>query len=290
MGDLAICGLAWFVFVAPIYVLAKWSERVTKNVEAVKSHLNGTLHPLVSLYSNRLRLEVLTMGGEKRKWRSYVVAVTPEQIAFYPAQRPGADPYFVLPTAALRWFGRPEKYRPVSKNELRLHAEMDGRWVMVRLWLHREPMQKLVRVIKEIATEQQIIAYRRRRPYIHAGPILVHPAKQDLHGAWTLDDMRHLYLTPGFLVLLHGETVDKVFPLAQVQRIAAVQRLDQPGATGLVRFEVVGEPYAFAMSHHEQFAAQMAEAAKRTLEDPVQWQRKKKKADPWTGEPVDEDG
>lgn len=290
MDEVLICGLVYAVTLLPLFILAKWSERVRKRIEAIKAHITDSLHPLVCLYSNRLPLEVLTMGGEKQKWRSYVVAVTPEQIAFYPVNRPGADPGFVLPAAALRWFGRPEKYRPVRKNELRLHAEMDGRWVLVRLWLHREPMQRLVRALKEIATDAQVIAYRRRRPYIHAGPIRAYPAQQDLHGAWTLDDARHLYLTPEFLVLLHGEAVREVFPLAQVQRIAAVQRLDQPGAAGLLRFELGGDPRAFAMPDHEQFAAQMAEAAKRTLEDPVQWQRKKKKADPWTGEPVDEGG
>ncbi len=289
MSELVICGVAWLVFAAPLYALAKWSERTAKKIGAVKADIDRTLHPLVCMYSGGLSLEAQTVGGDKWKKRGYIVAVTPEQIAFYHAKRPGAEPCCVVPTAALRWFGRPHKYRPVRKNELRLHAEMDGHWVVVRLWLNREPMRKVVRALKEIAPEQQIIAYRRRRPYIHAGPVPVHPAQQDLQGVWTLDDLRQLYLTPEFLVLLDGEAVQQVFPLAQVQRIAAIQRLDQPGAAGLLRFEFNGEPRAFAMPGHEQFAGQMAEAAKRTLEDPVQWQRKKKKADPWSGEPVDED-
>ena len=82
---------------------------------------------------------------------------------------------------------------------------------------------------------------------------------------------------PSHIVVLSGDETRRVIPLDAVQNVSAIRRLDQPDAAGLLRFEAQGEPLAFALAHHETFAAQMAEAARRTLEDPVQWARKKKK-------------
>jgi hypothetical protein len=84
---------------------------------------------------------------------------------------------------------------------------------------------------------------------------------------------------PAFLVVLDAAKVQRTFPLHIIQGIAAVERMDRPRAAGLVRFEVEGEKFAFALDRHVEFAEALAEAAKRTLEDPLQWQRKKKKPD-----------
>jgi len=157
--------------------------------------------------------------------------------------------------------------------------EHRGQWVLVKAHLYREKMMALVRALKQVATEEQVIAYRRRRPYIHFGPVEVQPAKQDVLGAWTLGEPRHLYLTPVALVLLAGDRIKRLIPLEAVQQVSAIRRIDQPKAPGLVRFEADGKPLAFALQPHEAFAAALAEAAKRTLEDPVQWQRKKKKGE-----------
>ncbi len=76
---------------------------------------------------------------------------------------------------------------------------------------------------------------------------------------------------------MQGAAVQRTIALDTVQSISAIRRLDQPQAAGLVRFEVGDEALAFALDAYETFAAALADAAKRTLEDPVQWQRKKKK-------------
>jgi hypothetical protein len=91
---------------------------------------------------------------------------------------------------------------------------------------------------------------------------------------------------PLFLVLLNDLHVQRTIPLAEVQQVRAIRRLDMPRAAGLVQFEVGDETLAFALDDHEAFAAALAEAAKRTLEDPVLWQRKKKK---YAGDTDDEE-
>jgi hypothetical protein len=143
--------------------------------------------------------------------------------------------------------------------------------------LPKTSMQILVRTLKEVVPEDLVTAYRRRRPYVHYGPAAARPAAQDMQGAWTLGVPVDLYLMPLALLILEGPTVQRTIPLDQVQRVAAIKRLDQPGAAGLVRFEASGEPLAFALAQHEAFAQALAEAARRTLEDPIEWQRKKKK-------------
>ncbi|MBN1563299.1 MAG: hypothetical protein JXA10_05640, partial [Anaerolineae bacterium] len=96
---------------------------------------------------------------------------------------------------------------------------------------------------------------------------------------WELGHTVDLYLTPAFLVVLAGAKVQRIYPLHLIQDIAAVERMDRPRAAGLVRFQIEDERLAFALDRHAEFAEALAEAAKRTLEDPLQWQRKKKKPD-----------
>ncbi|NLF75111.1 MAG: hypothetical protein GX573_05390 [Chloroflexi bacterium] len=233
--------------------------------------------PILALQSDGQKFQAGPVNRQPGPREPYVLMITPEQIAFYPVQA-DAEPRLVIRPEQIRWFGRPKKYG-YGSNEMWLHAEIDGQWVLVKAHLYREKMMALVRALKQVATEEQVIAYRRRRPYIHFGPVEVQPAKQDVLGAWTLGEPRHLYLTPVALVLLAGDRIKRLIPLEAVQQVSAIRRIDQPKAPGLVRFEADGKPLAFALQPHEAFAAALAEAAKRTLEDPVQWQRKKKKGE-----------
>jgi hypothetical protein len=207
----------------------------------------------------------------------FVCAVSPREIALHPIPPDTGVPILFTPDQ-LRWFGRPKKYH-YGTNEMWLHVEQRGQWHLIRLRLARETMMDLVRALKQVAAPELVTAYRRQRPYIHQGPLVAHPATQDVLGAWSLGDPVSLYLMPRALVLLAGAQVQRVLPLEQIQQISAIRRLDQPGAEGLVRFEIAGEPFAYALPGHDTFAAALAEAAKRTLEDPVLWQRKKKKGD-----------
>ncbi|MEO0565922.1 MAG: hypothetical protein AAF125_27680 [Chloroflexota bacterium] len=59
-----------------------------------------------------------------------------------------------------------------------------------------------------------------------------------------------------------------------MQDIKFGPRLNDPGAAGLVQFRYAGERVAFTLPSYEQLASDLAEAAKRSLEDPVTRKRK----------------
>lgn len=277
-GGLAalIAGAAWSS--VREYRRARW--RV-----ALVTHVNSTLSPLCCLYADGFRTEEI--NGQRAHWRPFLIAVTPSQIAIY-NYAPGAlEPYFTLAPDQLRWFGRPKKYH-TGRNEIWLHAQIDQRWVVVKLRMYRHDMQAVVRALKAIATPEQVIAYRRRRPYIHYGPVMAQPAEQDMLGAWTLGDPVSLYLMPSYLVVLDGPAVGQAIPLETIQGVSAVRRADQRRAAGLVRFQADGQALAFALKRYEAVASALGEAARHTLEDPVEWLARKKKK-PSLADDLDDD-
>lgn len=272
MSDIVIgliaASLGWFVWSG----IRQW--RHFKAGTALTRRIREETDTLYTTYSHDLRVEVLNLNGKRSRWTPFVLAVTPLQITIYHVP---PNQSLSLTPDQLRWFGRPHIYRS-GRNEIWLHAEIDERWILIKLWLSREEMQALVRTLKAVATPDQVLAYRRRRPYIHYGPVTVHPATQNMLGEWGLADPVTLYLTPLYLVILEGTIVRRTMALDTIQGVSAVQRMDQPGEDGLVCFEANGEPMAFALKSYEAFATLLGDAARRTLEDPVQWvQRKKKK-------------
>ncbi len=230
---------------------------------------------LCCLYSSGSRFLVVTINGSHTRRQPFVIAVMPACLSVY-SLHGDSVPSLSFTPEQLRWFGRPKKYS-YGLNEIWLHAAIDGRWVLLKLWLNREPMQKLVRALKEFATPEQVIAYRRRRPYVHYGPVTVRPAEQDMLGAWTLGDSVALYLMPTGLVLLDGAAVRQVIPLSTIQGVSAIRRAERLNTAGLVRFTGNDKPVAFALKPYEAFASALADAARHTLEDPVEWLSRKKK-------------
>ena len=65
----------------------------------------------------------------------------------------------------------------------------------------------------------------------------------------------------------------------RIQQIRASRRLDAPDADGLVQFVYEGESFVFALRDYVALAEAIAEAAKRTLEDPLTFKRKSKDDD-----------
>lgn len=210
------------------------------------------------------------------RWSQGVLITTHKRIALY--QYPQLHPLFTIQPHELRGFWRPEKYSP-GQNEIWVHAQIGVTWYILKLRLSHSKMTDFVRVMKDISTDVQVKAYRRRRPYIHRGLSLAHPAQQNLHGAWELDAPLHLYLMPLHLVVLHNNAVQNVLDLADIQTIAALKRIEGGKPEGLIRFIYGEETYAFAMDDYEVWASDLAEAAKRTLEEPVVRKRKGKDDD-----------
>lgn len=222
---------------------------------------------LLCLSTWELRGQWTQIGKAETRWRPGVLAIMPDGLVFYP-RTPKMEAHIRCKATALRWFGRPVKYHS-GTNEMWLHFEQADGWHLLKVGTDRYTMARLVRAVKQIATDEQIRAYRRRRPYVHYGPILAAPADQDIHGAWVLEQAVMLYLTPSHLAILRAEQVLRTLPLAHIQQIGALRRVDVPEADGLVRFQVEGEKFAFALPAYEAFAQALAEAARRTLEDPI---------------------
>ena len=273
----AVCGTLVLIVGALILVGTLQYRRNQAAYRLVESLRSGP-DVLLAAYSWPGKFQTSQVNGGTSRWKPFVIAVTPGDITLYSRGRVGSDPAPITFAAAhIRWFGRPKKYT-YGSNELWIHLETGDGWHLLRIRLHYDAMRDLVRALKAVVPEELVIAYRRRRPYIHAGPAKAAPATQDIHGAWTLDAPVSLYLMPRHLVMLRHTAVLRAILLEHVQQIGAFYRLDQPGAQGLVRFRVEEETLAFALDRHEAFAAALAEAAKRTLEEPVM-QKQKKKAD-----------
>lgn len=232
--------------------------------------------------STGFRLRVIGARGDAARWNGCYVSVEQDGLHVYPRTR-HMDIHVHFPPTSLRWFGRREKYVP-GRNEIWLHFASGSQWHVLMIRAERYEMQGFVRALKQIATPEQVKAYRRQRPYIHYGPAPAWPAKQDIYGAWTVDaNPLSAYLMPYALVLMVGDEVRRVLPLEHVQQVEVMRRLDAPDAGGVVRFDYTGEPdtetLAFALPDYLPFGASLVEAAKRTLEDPPMFYGKKKDED-----------
>lgn len=230
-------------------------------------------------YPREWRYRIVTIGGKSTRWEKGMLAVTRAGITLYAPARPQPIIRFQCTPQELRWFGRPQKYQD-GFNDMLIHVERqhNGGLIWQRLELRgwRSSMTRFVRALKQIATPEQITAYRRRRPYVHHGPVVGTIAVQDIYGAWELGESHTLYITPTFLVILNGAEVLRVVPMEHIQQIEARRRLDAPTAEGLVRFMVLGETFTYATADHDACATALADAARRTLETPLTRKERKK--------------
>ncbi|MEO8392420.1 MAG: hypothetical protein ABI700_05445, partial [Chloroflexota bacterium] len=265
------------IFAAIISVIAGWIAyqiSVWRGANAVHQRLKDE-GALLTLNSFNAGCRVQTLGLRDKGWRPAVIAFTSEGLVIYPRKR-GMNETYSFPHKALRWFGRPVKYHN-GRNEIWLHYQQDDGWQVVKLRMYSGAMADWVRMFKEFSTLELITAYRRHRPYVHYGPVRVQPAEEDIHGAWTLQDPVSLYVMPMQMIVLRGTEVLRTIPLKQVTQIAAMRRIDRPKADGLVRFTIDNEPLAFACKEYQALGQAVAEAAKRSLEQPLMQKQKGKK-------------
>ncbi len=267
----------FLTFVISIILLTLWAVRQFRLQRAVYQHLLTLKEhqPDINFFEqsgNRFAIE--TINGKTVKSTRGMITLSRQEIGVYPVKLP---PQAIIRFAPedIRGFWRPQNYDS-GMNELWIHVERKREWVLVKLWLGRTQMMDFIRALKPMVDPDLVIAYRRRRPYIHYGPIQAQPAEQDIHGAWILETLVTLYLMPRCLLILHDEAVQQIIPLESVQQIGALRRLDAPQANGLMRFQTAETHYAFALKDYETFANAIADAAKRTLEAPVMQKQKGK--------------
>jgi hypothetical protein len=226
--------------------------------------------PPYQLCQYRLIEPTLTPPPTNVRWHSALLTVTAQRVALYQGNVEQVNILFGSTPDQLIGFWRPEKYNP-ALNEIWLHLNTGKAWYILQIRLYQGEMQALVRALKQIATEEQIIAYRRHRPYLHRGLSIAYPATQNLQGAWVLGEPVQLYLLPSHVVIFEEREPLRLIPIGDIQEISALKRLDAPSADGLLRFRVrsAEETLAFALPDYEVWAREVAEAAKRTLEDPI---------------------
>lgn len=215
-----------------------------------------------------LRIQIAT-PADGAGWQSALLLISDKRIAIYPdhpTEHP--EPLLTVDVHDLRGFWRPEPYTN-GRNEIWLHC-YNKRWIVLKVQVYRSTMQEIVRALKQVAPPEQVTAYRRRRPYIHLGPEYAQPARQSLQGDWQLEDPVELYLMPAALVAIERDgLVRAYYPLAEMQNIAALKRMEGGSLPGLIRFRYQGQMIAFAVHDWENWASSLAEAAKRTLEAPI---------------------
>jgi len=253
--------------------------RQQREVTALLDQLRQTRNPVLTLTPWFGQYRTTFLGKRDSRRQSPVIAIFQDEIRVY--SRSHLDQPLSITPDQVRWFGRPEKYTS-GANRLWLHIESPVGWYILKFSLSREDTRLMVQALKTVLPEALTTAYRRQRPYIHQGPTGARRAEQDIYGAWTLFDPLTLYLMPTYLLLIQDGMVERKIPLEMVKRVAAVKRLDGPG--GMVRFDSSSpdageETLAYSMSGYETFATALAEAAKRSLEEPLEVVSAKKKKD-----------
>jgi hypothetical protein len=214
------------------------------------------------------------------EWQKAILFIGHKRIAIYPyPPKEDSQPLVSIDTQELRGFWRPTIYHE-KKNEVWIHAESMQHWRILKLKAWKSDMQAVIRGLKEVHSPEQVKAYRRSRPYPHLGPAPVLPAKQSLTGEWELFNAIELYLMPLHLVILKEGIIQRVLHIEAVQNIAALKRMEGGEPVGIVRFVHDEENFAFATNDYEAWASAIAEAAKRSLEEPVM-QKQKSKGDDW---------
>ena len=280
---LLIMAVTLAVFVVPVMLLVRRANAY----QAALENLRTRTQPLALIHDGLggIRGELVTLnGGKPLHLRRIVLGLQTDALVIYSA-RPPMPELVRLPLAQVRWYGRPQKYHS-GRNVIWLHFETPDGWQLLKLDIQRGSMTEFVRTLKIVTPPELVTAYRRRRPYIHVEPLAAQLATQDLYGAWTLAAPQMLYLMPRALVLLErdGARVLRTFPLDQLADVAALRRMDAPGADGLLRFTMGGEVLAFSVADAEGLAGQVAQAARLNLETPLWPKQKDKSDDEWEWE------
>lgn len=276
------------IFAVMVVALALVLLVAVRRTQAAQARLARLRPPNACFVGGDCRVRIEAPGAAQGRWQSAFLFVTNKRVVAY-ARRGGDVPLFECAPHEIEGFWRPVKYEP-GYNEIELHAQAAGAWVILRAQLWQSSMMGLVRALKSLVSDDMIRAYRQRRPYIYRGPETAHLATQDIYGAWTLDAPLRLYLMPAALVLLAPDgRVQRVIALRDMQDITMVKRFDTEGDEGLIRFEVLStqESLALALADYEGWGQAIAAAARRTLEEPIT-RKGKPENDEWAQDEYDE--
>jgi hypothetical protein len=228
-------------------------RRYLKNIHRAHEKIAFSIAP------SRGRLQMEQIGFGSGRGRPFILVLTRNELIVYP-ESPEMREYHVFGREQLRWFGHPEA------EQLWLHFERNGRWWVLRMALGYDDKLRVLAALRDFAPG--LMPPYHRGLHVHYDPVSARRAEQEITGEWTLYEQRTLYLMPLYVVVLNDNTVQDALPVESITHVASVPRLDAPG--GVVRFRVAGEDLAFALDDYEAFAVALAEAAKRSLDAPLE--------------------
>ena len=227
------------------------------------------LRPPNTMFSEYASVAVTHPSQPKSGWMRGLMFISNKHVIVYPHK--GSDtPIFSCLPHEIEGFWRPKKYTE-GMNDIEIHTNADGQWAILKVRLWKSQMERLVRKLKTLVSEDVTRSYRQKRPYVYRPPAPAYLAMQDLYGMWEHKTPIKVYLTPNTLVFLSGaDDVIRVIMLRDIQNLRVVA--DEGGS--LVCFSLGDEEIAIATDQYEVWAQSIATAAKRTLEDPIERKRK----------------
>lgn len=265
-----------FTLATFVFALFNWAQHQA----AISARLNR-LRPRNALFGDSVyshsHIAIAQPSVKTVRWHEVYLFISNKQIVAYPKKMGNDTPLFECMPHHIEGFWRPTKYEE-GDNTIEIHANIEGKWTILKARMSKARMFALVRTLKELVSADMTRAYRQRRPYIYRDPASAQLAKQNLQGAWELDAPFRAYLMPSALVFLRaGDEVERMIPLRDIQNIVALRRLDAERG-GLVRFTLAstGETLAIALEDYEAWGKAIATAARRTLEEPLLQKQKKR--------------
>jgi hypothetical protein len=282
--DVLILAVIALILAVPVFFIMRAERRLRERMKR--------LRPRGTVFDENTSIRITHPSTPHNKWTRALVFVTNKSIVAYPVKG-DETPLFECHGHEIEGFWRPKKYEE-GLNFIEIHANAAGQWTILKLHLYKSRMEALVRALKTLVADDDIVrAYRQRRPYIYRPVADAHPAQQDLYGMWEHGTPHRVYLTPRTLVLLQaGDHVERVIPLRDVRNVRALKEAHGDGADGLVAFTLAstGEEVAVAVKEYEAWAQSIARAARCTLEEPAERKRKGKAYDESLDEDLDWEG
>jgi curved DNA-binding protein CbpA len=278
------------VCVAILFAFSYWEYR--KNAQF--SQRMKQLRPPRTSYGEFATAQIVRPSQDKGAFQNTILFITDKEILLY-AEKGSDEPLISFRSDEIIGYWRPRPYHSDLKglsengwrsrhgnNEVNIHVNNKGRWVIVKLWVKEAQAKKIVNRLKGMVNEDILRSYRQRPPYIYHPPSTALLMSQDIYGMWHEDHRFKLYLTPSTLGFLteNDDEIERSIPLRNIQNIRLLEQKGEGGKDGLISFDLMGaderEQIAVAVNGSDKWARSIARAARRTLSDPVERKQKDK--------------
>lgn len=263
------------------------------------------LRPQRTSYADVATAKIVSPSSDKGAFQDVILFITDKEVLIYPEN--GSDETLVtFRSDEIIGYWRPRPYHgdklidmdtgwrsKKGSNEINIHANVNGQWVIIKLWVKQAEAKKIVKRLKGLVSEDILRSYRQRPPYIYHPPSPALLMSEDLYGIWYEDHRFRLYLTPSTLVFLDDkdDVIERMIYLRDIQNVRLLQQKGDGDKDGLICFDLENqsEQIAVAVDGSDKWARSIARAARRTLDDPIDRKQKDKKPldDQWVSDDFD---